>query len=603
MRKEVLLIALFICCSLSASHPELDPDQKIGSVTGKVIDRVLQKPILYVALVIKSEDGSETVTEGITRENGSFKIDRLPEGTFIVEVRRIGYKTHFQRISISKDKRKLDLGTIALDRAQDTVFTESFNGKLDSIHSEALNQKRYIQVFTPTGHTLGSTDKYDVLYVLDGGNWNTGLISRLQRFVEGEGNMPPTIIVSVMGIDRNRELTPTQLENWETSGGGEKFLHYITKELIPYIDGRYPSNGDNTLWGHSLSGMFAVYAMLNASASFKSYIAVDPSLWWDNSLIPKMAADKLPDLAGANTTLFISGREGKAFHEMKMDTLEKILKEMAPPQLTWKVNSYPNESHSSLRLKGTYDGLKFTYAGMTNSIEYHPMNGTVVKDKPVKIWYFNDPKRVHYTLDGSIPTRQSDKVVPEIALNGPAKITFKRFSNRSAYDITASGDFSPGEMLRPVSKPKDLNTGGFKYAYYEGDWDQWPDLDGLSPKKTGITDIDFNIADLPRKKNYALLIDGFLETKEEGYYIFIFQADKGSKLYLDGRPILKWDGNYHPMSYIVPLSAGYHPFRIEYLHKTEDHTLRYSYLTPSRLETKDPVAIPLKVQNHDRKTN
>lgn len=599
MRKEVLsLIALFIYCSISASNPEFISNKNIGSIKGKVIDGVLQKPILYAIIIIKSVDGLETVAEGITQENGSFEIDKLPKGSFILEIRRIGYKTHSQRITISKEKRKLNLGTIALDRAQDTVFTESFNGKLDSINSEILNQKRYIQVFFPASYKPGSNDKYDVLYVLDGGNWNTGLIKRVQDFVEGEGKMPATIIVSVMGIDRNQELTPTHLENWKASGGGEKFLGYLTKELIPYIESRYPSNGDNTLWGHSLSGMFAVYAMLN-STSFKSYIAIDPSFWWDYSYIPKMMANKLPALAGTNTTLFISGREDKSFHEMKIDTIEEILKEMAPHNLTWKIKAYPNESHSSLRLKGTYDGLKFTYGGMINKIEYHPMNGTVLKGKPIKIWYFDDTAGVNYTLDGSIPTRQSDIVVPEITLKGPAKITFKHFSNRSTYDFTVTGDFKLGEPLPPVSKPEGLNAGGFNYAYYEGDWDHWPDLNKLSPEQTGITDINFDITSLPLKKNYALVIDGFFEAKEEGYYIFIFQADKDSKLYLNGKPLMKSDENYRTMSYIVPLAVGYYPFRIEYLHKTEDFKLKYSYLIPSSLESKNPVKIPLNLQYHD----
>src|ERR1051325_2996191 len=86
-------------------------------------------------------------------------------------------------------------------KAQDTVLTVPYKGTLDSINSAILKQKRYIQVFVPPAYKPGSTDKYDVLYVLDGGNWNTGLMTQVQHFVEGEGNMPPTIIVSVMGID------------------------------------------------------------------------------------------------------------------------------------------------------------------------------------------------------------------------------------------------------------------------------------------------------------------------------------------------------------------------------------------------------------------
>jgi predicted alpha/beta superfamily hydrolase len=473
-----------------------------------------------------------------------------------------------------------------------------FHGRLDSINSSILNQKRLIQVFTPPSYKPGSVDKYDVLYVLDGGNWNTGLIARVQQFVEGEGFMPPTIIVSVLGIDRNKDLTPTRLEGWKTSGGADKFLGFIKDELIPYVNQTYPSNGDNTLWGHSLGGMFVMYAMLKEPTTFKSYIAVDPSMWWDKCYVPKMAATKLPALADLNATLFISGREGQDLKGMKIDTMDIVLKKMAPVNLTWKLAVYPEESHSSIRLKSIYDGLKYTYAGLTNNIEFHPMNGLVLKDKPIKIWYFDDTTKVRYSLDGRSPTISSPKVQPEITVTGPARVTYKRFSRRSNYDKSMTGNFTIAEPLRPLAKQKNVKPGGFNYSYYEGDWDIWPELKNLKPVKTGITDKDFDIDNLPRKKNYALVIDGLLEAKEEGYYLFYLEADKNSKLYLGNKLLIQWDGNYtrRGYTYILPLSKGFHPFRIEYLHKNEDFKLRMNYLTPSTIDTKNLVPIPSDVQ-------
>lgn len=115
MRKVVLFITLLANCYVSSSSPKFIPILEIGSVTGKVVDRVLEEPIPYASIVIKSEDGSETITGAITQEDGTFEVDGLPEGSFIIEAQYIGYKTHSQRITISRDKRKLDLGTIALD--------------------------------------------------------------------------------------------------------------------------------------------------------------------------------------------------------------------------------------------------------------------------------------------------------------------------------------------------------------------------------------------------------------------------------------------------------------------------------------------------------
>lgn len=482
--------------------------------------------------------------------------------------------------------------------AQDTVWTPKYNGRLDSINSQILHQKRYIEVFLPVDYKPGSADKYDVLYVLDGGNWNTGLIRQVQRFVEGEGNMPPTIIVSVTGIDRNVELTPTHLDSWKGSGGAEKFLGYITSELIPYIDKTYPSNGDNTLWGHSLSGMFAVYALLNKPGSFKSYVAADPSIWWDNNLVAKLAATRLPAMTNLNATLFFSGREGE-LHGMQIDTLETVLKSVAPPGLKWKLMVYPGETHSSVRLKTTYDGLKFTYAGLVHEVQFVPDRGIVLKDKPFDIWYFDDTTKLHYTLDGTTPTESSPRVGSNIPFTGPGKVTFRRFTNRSRYDKIVSGDFTLGGAPTPLKTlPKTAKPGGFSYTYYEGDWDTWPDFGNLAPARTGIANKQFNLDSLPRKNIYALELDGFVEIKEDGYYMFLFDGDNHSKLYLGGKQLIQWEGNYvrHTYTYLLPLTKGFYPLRIEYLHHNQDFKLRLSYLTPSIMKSKDPIPIPFDAQ-------
>lgn len=485
-------------------------------------------------------------------------------------------------------------------KAQDTVLRVNYNARLDSLHSGILKQERLIQVFLPAGYKAGSTAKYDVLYVLDGGNWNTGLIAQLQRFIENEGQMPPTIIVSVMGIDRNKDLTPTHITGWETSGEAANFLGYIKNELVPYINKNYPSNGVNTLWGHSLGAMFVIYTLFNEPAVFKSYIAVDPSLWWDDSYVPKMAASKLPALGGLPISLFITGRKGPDFNGMRIDTMEMILKKIAPASLNWKVTPYTDETHSSVRLKSVYDGLKFIYSGYTDKIEFHPMNGMVLKDKPFKVYLFADTPRTYYTLNGSVPTETSPIVPSALTLTGPATVTYKRITNRSSYDKTFIGVFTADKMSPAVLKPeKNYVPGGFNYAIYEGDWDTLPDVKTLKPANTGITNKAFDTNNLPQKEKYALVIDGFMEAKEDGYYIFFMNATKGSKLYLGNKLLINfnYDDNRQTTSYIVPLTKGFYHLRIEYLNKKQDDPkLGFQYVTPGSIASMDATPIPFDLQ-------
>ncbi|MFC0518099.1 alpha/beta hydrolase-fold protein [Mucilaginibacter angelicae] len=486
-------------------------------------------------------------------------------------------------------------------KAQGTDVNIREYGLPDSLHSSILDQERQFKVILPPGYKPGSAEKYDVMYVLDGSDWNTGTIAQIQHFVEDQGFMPPTIIVSIIEPDRNADLAPTHLDTWKNSGGADKFLGFLKNELIPYINKQYPSNGDNTLWGHSLSGMFVLYALVTEPTLFKSFIAIDPSAWWDNNYVLKMAAAKLSTLPFQNTTLFIAGRE-TTLSSMKIDTLETILKNNAPASLKWKLDVYSGETHGSVKFKGTYDGLKFLYDGYIKIMYFDPMHGIVLKDKPFKLFYHEDTAHLHYTIDGSVPTINSAKVQAEITVNGPVKVTYKALTNRSKYNRTATGLFTDEVMPKPLPiAPKNWQSGGFNYAYYEGTWDKWPDLTKLKSTKTGITDNDFDIDKLPRKNHYALVIDGLLESREVGYYIFTLgSGEKGTKLYIDNKLVIAFtgDGDDFGQTCIVPLSKGFYPFRIEYLHQKEDgNNLDWQQiLTPSIMESQNTILIPVNLE-------
>ena len=313
----------------------------------------------------------------------------------------------------------------------------------------------------------------------------------------------------------------------------------------------------------------------------------------------KVAIDKQPGLANLNKTLYISGREGQPYQGMGIVSMDSILKIKAPTGFAWKDLAYPDETHGSVRLKSMYDGLKFTYAGYNSkAVEFHPMNGIMLKDEPIKIWYFNDTSKVRYTIDGTEPTLTSSKMGAQITLSAPAKFTAKQFSNRDRYDKVTTGDFKDGKVWPAIIKLKNIKPGGFHYAYYEGEWDKLPDFKTLKPVKTGITDTSFNIDKFPRQNNFALLIEGYMEAKEDGYYIFGLDSDDGSKLYLNNQLLIDFDGLHGSgdgKSYILPLQKGFYPIKIEYFQKDGGRKLDLKYLTPP-IKLREPISIPLELQ-------
>lgn len=487
------------------------------------------------------------------------------------------------------------IGSLSLRvHAQDTVQRRPDRGLLDSLQSGILKETRMIEVFVPDKFKAGSKDKYDVLYVLDGGNWNTGMINYIQEFLEGERSVPPMIIVSILGKDRNKDLTPTPMKGWKTAGGGTNFLSFIKNELIPYVNQKYPSNGDNTIWGHSLGGLFVINALLTEPNTFKSYIAVDPSLWWGDGYTQKLAAEKLFALKGIRTTLFISGREGKDGEGMKIASMDSILRKLAPTELNWKSETYPGETHSSIRFKTIHDGLKFSYGWTGNRVEFHPMAGIITKGKPVKVWNFGDTARARYTTDGTEPLLSSARLQPETVFAGAGTFTVKGFTNRARYDVVRKGVFTAGETIKPVAKPNRAQPGGFRYSFYEGEFHNPEQLKDLKPLQTGFVGNDFSADKLPQKKNFAFIMDGLLEVKEDGYHIFVLNANNGSRLYLKDQLMIVCDDSSGQKSgsYIIPLKKGFYPIRLENINRNEPLKIQLAYLTPEKLDTKDPNPIP-----------
>lgn len=238
----------------------------------------------------------------------------------------------------------------------------------DSLYSKILKEQRQIKIILPKHYHPGLTDRFDVIYVLDG-EWNTSLTEKSYEFLEYAKFIPTNmIIVSVPnyyhnGVNmRDRDFTPTLTENSPISGGASNFLAFLKEELVPLVNRKYHSkNENNILYGTSSGGLFAIYAYLHEPALFKSYLTVEPSLWWDEQYINKIAAEKLENMEGQRNTLWIGSRDGGAKVGMGISTFDSLLALKAPESLSWQVEAYPNETHFSAIWKGLYDGLKFTY--------------------------------------------------------------------------------------------------------------------------------------------------------------------------------------------------------------------------------------------------
>lgn len=481
-----------------------------------------------------------------------------------------------------------------------SIQAQELPGVKDSIFSEALNEQRFMQVVLPNSYTPGSEEKFGVIYLLDGFG-NIRLTNNCINFIRNEGYMPQMITVAIFNIDRNRDFLPSNNSNFPTSGGADNFLSFIKDELVPYINEKYPSNNENILYGHSFGGVFSMYALLSEPQTFDSYIAVDPSFWWDDGFLQNLAIEKLPSLEGQQKVLFVSGREGSAYSGMGITKMDSILEAHKPTDLYWKSVAYPEESHGSVRYKSIYDGLKYTYDDYRSNIIFHPMSGIIAEGKPITILNMSDHKNVRYTIDGSTPTAESPKMDSIISITEGGRLRVMGYSKRGTSSKEVDAHYKSGKVLTSLKKQKRMEPGGLGYSYYEGKWDSLPDFSKLKPLSSGVASEEFTLKNLPKSMNFACLFEGNLEIEEDGYYIFVLSSDDGAKLYLDDKLLIDLDG-LHGMgngnTYIVPLEKGFYPIRVAYFQGEGGAGLNLLYLTPNTMR---PKPIPLELQYHKKK--
>jgi len=297
-------------------------------------------------------------------------------------------------------------------------------GKMDTLHSLVLNETRRLWVYLPASATnkMFTQQRYPVLYLLDAPSHFhsvTGLVQQLSS-VSGNTVVPEMIVIGIQNTDRTRDLTPTRStssafgqtpEMLKTSGGADNFLKFIETELIPYVDSTYSVAPYRMLAGHSYGGLFTIHTLLTKPGLFNSYVALDPSLWWDNGVLAKRANTALqqknfPDkpfyMAIANvlhTKKEIRGIEkdttemgiGMRFSFSVARSIDKYKKPGS--LLGWKY--YQDDSHGSVPLIGQYDALRFIFKGHQLLMPPDPAD---LKAEVYKNHYQNLAKLMGYTV-------------------------------------------------------------------------------------------------------------------------------------------------------------------------------------------------------------
>jgi hypothetical protein len=256
--------------------------------------------------------------------------------------------------------------------------------------SEISGRPYRIFVFKPTAPPPPSG--YPVVVTTDA-NLNFPIVATLAAIFARGGK--PALVVGVghpvddelsPNVLRNRDLTPpTPLSRirpvpgrppprLEDYGGSDLFYRFLVEELRPAIAAAYEVDADDqTLFGHSLGGLFVLRALFNHPESFKNFVASSPSIWWNRRAVLKDEA-RFADQVRAGSTrprvLIMIGADEQAVPstlppgmtrpqtrrlmalarmvDNARELAERLARIEARPRLTVRFHALEDEDHSTV---------------------------------------------------------------------------------------------------------------------------------------------------------------------------------------------------------------------------------------------------------------
>jgi predicted alpha/beta superfamily hydrolase len=248
-------------------------------------------------------------------------------------------------------------------------------GSAHKIESTVYGETKLVTVRLPRGYSENPEKRYPVVFSIDGGpEQDFELLSGIAAEAEMSTSFDPFILIGVRTDNRYAQLTPP-LRRIEPKAltavfgdrmqpnGAPKFREFLARDVIPWATSRYRTDR-KVLTAASLGGLFVVDTLLERPDMFDDYIALTPSVWWDDGRVVDEAATKLAEHAASDRRIYLTmGDEGVG--NRTGEWLEKLISAFsssAPEGMKWAfVDRSGSEEHRTMALMGWLDAFRTLY--------------------------------------------------------------------------------------------------------------------------------------------------------------------------------------------------------------------------------------------------
>lgn len=224
-----------------------------------------------------------------------------------------------------------------------------------------------MNIYVPRSYANEVDRKYPVLYLIDGG--------RDQDFkhIAGLADLASVnpyafqelIVVGVQTLNRRFELTsmntdPRYNRPEGTIGGSDEYRDFLKTKVIPLTEKKLRVNETRIVMGESLAGLFIAETLLKTPELFTDYIAISPSLWYDNRYLSKSASQLLMTHSNDTRRLYVAMANEGGTMQKGLDELLEAIKASRLTNLKVKYqDKSQSESHWSIYHGEAFSALRW----------------------------------------------------------------------------------------------------------------------------------------------------------------------------------------------------------------------------------------------------
>lgn len=238
------------------------------------------------------------------------------------------------------------------------------------VRSDVLARDIALTVWRPPSYT-SSEQTYPVIYVLDA-PMTFALAAQGALITIFDEAMPEVLVVGVgeplasayqWGANRARDYAPRPVPDDPASGHADTFFDALQHEIVPLIEQQYRTDpSDRTLWGHSLGGAFALYALLERGDLFHRVIATSPAAF--EQQVRMLDPDAWPEPGGrVRASLFTSVGSQDDEYRPGVDWVSDQVRARHYPDLRFETATVPDCGHIGASAAGYLTGLRSVFRG------------------------------------------------------------------------------------------------------------------------------------------------------------------------------------------------------------------------------------------------